>query len=283
MVFHPSHRPLEIATRFPQFHSPDDDDISPTNKKHKGTLLSSYRGGHFYWALTNSAKNVAPRPWLAYTVRARMAKTGKSWPSLSLTDVMGSAEAARNDSGGRDSSQPESRGERNPCLAVIIPYRDRAAHLDLLLPAITAFLEDRAINHTVLIVEQNGSRPFNRGKLLNVGFRLTEGDSTYVCFHDVDLMPEGSECDYSPVPCPTQLAVYPPPPPINSPGRIPGAASRCFRDRISNALTASRTATGAGVRRTTTSNSAAGGSASRWTSDPAATPPCGTRHAATTP
>ena len=34
MVFHPSHRPLEIATRFPQFHSPDDDDISPTNKKH---------------------------------------------------------------------------------------------------------------------------------------------------------------------------------------------------------------------------------------------------------
>ena len=55
MVFHPSHRPLEIATRFPQFHSPDDDDISPTNKKHKGTLLSSYRGGHFYWALTGRA------------------------------------------------------------------------------------------------------------------------------------------------------------------------------------------------------------------------------------
>ena len=57
MVFHPSHRPLEIATRFPQFHSPDDDDISPTNKKHKGTLLSSYRGGHFYWALTSVCEN----------------------------------------------------------------------------------------------------------------------------------------------------------------------------------------------------------------------------------
>ncbi len=57
MVFHPSHRPLEIATRFPQFHSPDDDDISPTNKKHKGTLLSSYRGGHFYWALTQKCEN----------------------------------------------------------------------------------------------------------------------------------------------------------------------------------------------------------------------------------
>ena len=157
-----------------------------------------------------------------------MAKTGKSWPSLSLTDVMGSAEAARNDSGGRDSSQPESRGERNPCLAVIIPYRDRAAHLDLLLPAITAFLEDRAINHTVLIVEQNGSRPFNRGKLLNVGFRLTEGDSTYVCFHDVDLMPEGSECDYSPVPCPTQLAVYSPPPTYQFPWEDPWGGVTLF-------------------------------------------------------
>ena len=58
MVFHPSHRPLEIATRFPQFHSPDDDDISPTNKKHKGTLLSSYRGGHFYWALTHKEASI---------------------------------------------------------------------------------------------------------------------------------------------------------------------------------------------------------------------------------
>ena len=62
MVFHPSHRPLEIATRFPQFHSPDDDDISPTNKKHKGTLLSSYRGGHFYWALT--------RQWICVDISA---------------------------------------------------------------------------------------------------------------------------------------------------------------------------------------------------------------------
>ena len=38
MVFHPCHHPLEIATRFPQFHSPDDDD----------SLLSPR--GHFYWA-----------------------------------------------------------------------------------------------------------------------------------------------------------------------------------------------------------------------------------------
>ncbi len=65
MVFHPSHRPLEIATRFPQFHSPDDDDISPTNKKH-----SSYRGGHFYWALTGSPILVDRREGFGETVGA---------------------------------------------------------------------------------------------------------------------------------------------------------------------------------------------------------------------
>ena len=46
MVFHPSHRPLEIAARFPQFHSPDDDDSSPLTKGDtsiglsEGTFLS---------------------------------------------------------------------------------------------------------------------------------------------------------------------------------------------------------------------------------------------------
>ncbi len=78
MVFHPSHRPLEIATRFPQFHSPDDDDISPTNKKHKGTLLSSYRGGHFYWALTLYIVGLAAVAPAAYTVGRQDSQTIES-------------------------------------------------------------------------------------------------------------------------------------------------------------------------------------------------------------
>ena len=43
-VFHPPHRPLEIAGAIPTFPQPDDDD----------TLLQTYKqqnqGGHFYWA-----------------------------------------------------------------------------------------------------------------------------------------------------------------------------------------------------------------------------------------
>ncbi len=37
-VFHPSHRPLEIAARFPHAHSPDDDDFSPISLPQQGTL-----------------------------------------------------------------------------------------------------------------------------------------------------------------------------------------------------------------------------------------------------
>ena len=52
MVFHPCHHPLEIATRFPQFHSPDDDD----------SLLSPR--GHFYWGCdSNGAKSNAKVCW----------------------------------------------------------------------------------------------------------------------------------------------------------------------------------------------------------------------------
>ena len=53
MVFHPSHRPLEIATRFPQFHSPDDDDsLRSSEPKAEATGLAPKRSprGHFYWA-----------------------------------------------------------------------------------------------------------------------------------------------------------------------------------------------------------------------------------------
>ncbi len=51
-VFHPSHRPLEIAARFPHAHSPDDDDFSPISLPQQGTLLLPPCRGHFYCLLT---------------------------------------------------------------------------------------------------------------------------------------------------------------------------------------------------------------------------------------
>ena len=44
----------------------------------KGTFLLGYRGGHFYWATTRSAKTVASRLWIGYPIRAGWPKR-KSW------------------------------------------------------------------------------------------------------------------------------------------------------------------------------------------------------------
>jgi predicted glycosyltransferase involved in capsule biosynthesis len=59
------------------------------------------------------------------------------------------------------------------------------------------------IDYEILIVEQEEGKPFNRGKLLNIGAVESYGAS-YYCFHDVDMLPILS--DYSYVSVPTHLA-----------------------------------------------------------------------------
>ncbi|KHJ87292.1 N-acetyllactosaminide 3-alpha-galactosyltransferase [Oesophagostomum dentatum] len=77
-------------------------------------------------------------------------------------------------------------------LAVIIPYRDRASHLHVLLNNMHPFLTDQFLDYSIIVVEQASNQTFNRGKLLNVGFveamKLYEWDC--VLLHDVDLLPE---------------------------------------------------------------------------------------------
>jgi len=88
-------------------------------------------------------------------------------------------------------------------LAIIVPYRDRKDHLKKFIPSIEScdFLE--GIDYEILIVEQEEGKPFNRGKLLNVG-AIQSHTASYYCFHDVDMLPLIS--DYSYVSNPTHLA-----------------------------------------------------------------------------
>jgi hypothetical protein len=79
-----------------------------------------------------------------------------------------------------------SEGER---LTVVVPYRDRGEHLRQLLPALTAELEKQRIRSRILIVEQESGRPFNRGKLINVGVQYAAAGADYFCIHDVDAIP----------------------------------------------------------------------------------------------
>lgn len=78
-------------------------------------------------------------------------------------------------------------------LAIIVPYRDRQEHVQMFLPHIVAYFArdklDRHIDYAIHIVEQAPGKPFNRGLLLNAGFRIAAESCDYVCFHDVDYLP----------------------------------------------------------------------------------------------
>ncbi|XP_003766757.1 beta-1,4-galactosyltransferase 3-like [Sarcophilus harrisii] len=76
--------------------------------------------------------------------------------------------------------------------AVIIPYRARRKHLYQLLYHLHPFLQRQQIHYTIYVVHQIDNNTFNRGKLLNVGFKEAMKENNWQCiyFHDVDLIPE---------------------------------------------------------------------------------------------
>jgi len=84
-------------------------------------------------------------------------------------------------------------------LTIIIPYRDREAHLQELLPSLKALLTSQGIAHRILVVEQEPGELFNRGKLVNTGLHYAAQTSDYYCIHDVDAVPVVA--DYR---CPSQ-------------------------------------------------------------------------------
>ena len=83
-------------------------------------------------------------------------------------------------------------------LGVIVPYRDRESHLIQFKESISKYLNDIDIPFELIIVEQSDNKPFNRGKLLNIGFIKAESlGCTYVAFHDVDMLPIDVDYSYS--------------------------------------------------------------------------------------
>ena len=84
-------------------------------------------------------------------------------------------------------------------LTVIVPVRDREHHLAQLLPRLRAKLQEQAIPHRILVVEQSPGQLFNKGALFNSAFRVAADDCDYICLHDVDAVPV--EANYG---CPSE-------------------------------------------------------------------------------
>lgn len=95
-------------------------------------------------------------------------------------------------------------------LAVIVPFRDREAHLKEFVPAITEYLKGSGIDHEIIVVEQAEGKAFNRAKLLNIGFLESKDRCDYCVMHDVDMIPirnlVNNGPDYSYREDPTHLA-----------------------------------------------------------------------------
>tara|TARA_R110002126_G_scaffold101229_3_gene233281 strand:+ start:752 stop:2176 length:1425 start_codon:yes stop_codon:yes gene_type:complete len=90
-------------------------------------------------------------------------------------------------------------------LGVIVPYRNRYAQLVEFKSAIDKYLKREKISYRLIIVEQDDAKLFNRGMLLNIGFKEAQKHKcNYVCFHDVDMIP--SKVDYSYSENPVHLA-----------------------------------------------------------------------------
>jgi hypothetical protein len=72
-------------------------------------------------------------------------------------------------------------------LGIIVPYRERESHLKKFLDGIKTYFKTQSLKYEVIVVEQLDDKPFNRGKLLNIGYiKAKELGCEYIVFHDVD-------------------------------------------------------------------------------------------------
>lgn len=92
-------------------------------------------------------------------------------------------------------------------VAILIPFRNRDNHLRILLNNLHPILYHQQLEYTIYILEQADEKPFNRGKLFNIGFREAKKDNhTCFVFHDVDLIPENDHILYGCVRSPMHLS-----------------------------------------------------------------------------
>lgn len=73
---------------------------------------------------------------------------------------------------------------------VIIPYRHREAHLEYFIKHTVPLINKYLPNTKFVVVEQNDGKLFNRGAVLNVGFKEYQNKTKYFFTHDVDINPD---------------------------------------------------------------------------------------------
>jgi predicted glycosyltransferase involved in capsule biosynthesis len=76
---------------------------------------------------------------------------------------------------------------------LIIPYRDREEHLKYFKNNAIPLLKKYIPDIKIIVAEQVVGKPFNRGKLLNVGIlEYADSNNSHIITHDVDTIPSES-------------------------------------------------------------------------------------------
>lgn len=76
---------------------------------------------------------------------------------------------------------------------IIIPYRDRDSDWKIFIDTVLQYFDKYMGNYKIILAEQEQGKPFNRGVLLNIGFKEYENDAKIFFNHDVDFFPT-EEC-----------------------------------------------------------------------------------------
>jgi hypothetical protein len=86
-------------------------------------------------------------------------------------------------------------------LGIIVPYRNRKKQLREFSRNIKFYLDNLNIPYHVFVIHQDDAKQFNRGSLLNIGFKYAEKNRCdYVVFHDIDMIPLSVDYSYSETP-----------------------------------------------------------------------------------
>lgn len=77
---------------------------------------------------------------------------------------------------------------------IVIPFRNREEHLRT---------SSRIIKRhgSVYVIEQLDNKPFNRAKLLNIGYLEFKDEFNYFVAHDVDMIPDRADYSFCVNPC----------------------------------------------------------------------------------
>lgn len=101
-----------------------------------------------------------------------------------------------------------------PKLGICIPYRNRKEHIEKLIPRLTEHLNKLDIPHKFYVGHQVDEKLFNRGAMKNIAaYHAFEDGCDYIAWHDVDMVPNSDDCDYSypseyPIHIATKLSKY---------------------------------------------------------------------------